>query len=635
MLDTTGVEIASAWLPASGPPPSFTVSEWADANRYLPESSAARGARWQTSRTPYLREIMDAVLEPGVTKIALRKSAQVGGSEALHNIIGYFMQHQPCPMLLIHPTVDVAEEWSKERLTDMLASTPVLGAAIVESLSTLTYKVFPGGYLALGGGNTPNSFARRSVRIAIADDADRLPAVVGEEGDPADLLADRVTAWDDGLQIFVSTPTLKHGRIDTLYERSDQRKYHVECPACGHWDWIAWKDQTHFRVTFDHRDPETARLQCPACKADLYEPQRRQMVSAGEWRPTATPQELGLVGFHLPAMVSTLGNVTLPQIVEKFLAANAKGKESLRVFINTTLAEGWEEQGTRMQPQVLFNRREAYGQDVQIPAAAAALTAGVDVQQGRFEVQVTAWGPGAERWVVDYRVIPGDPRHTETQGALIEALQMRYAHELGVQLPILATCLDTGYATEEMYDFVLGGRVRRLYATKGVAGKAGEPIVGRSSDKRYGKSPRPVPLFPINVDDAKADLYSSLSLAGPGPGWIHFPNHLDTVDEEYFAQLCAEHRETRYNRSGVATHTVWVQDRERNEAFDTAILCLAAWRLLNVNIKQLHAALVEAAAAVKLQPARPAVAGVTPPPPHQPSPSAPARRVSRSGYLGR
>lgn len=632
--------IASAWQLAAAPPPALTVSQWADAKRFLPETSAARGARWNTDRTPYLRGIMDAVHEPGVRTIAIEKSAQVGGSECLHNILGYFIEHDPCPILLVHPTAEVAEEWSKERLSDMLR-TSSLEPVVDKTTSTLTYKVFLNGFLALGGANTPNTFARRAVRVAIGDDVDRFPAVVGEEGDPADLLMDRTTTFHDALGLFVSTPTLKHGRIDTLYARSDQRRFHVECPGCGQWNYITWSDRAHFRVTFDDRDPETARLQCPACELELYEPERQQMVHAGEWRPTATPQELGLVGFHLPQMVSTLGNVSLPHLVGKFLAANAKGKESLRVFINTTLAEGWEEHGTRMQPQALYNRRESYGtfepdgEPIQIPAAAAALTAGVDVQQNRFELQVMAWGPGAERWVVDYRIIAGDPKHVETQAALIEALSRRYAHALGVHLPIHATCLDTGYATEELYDFVLSGRVRRLFATKGIAGKTGEPIVGRASEKRYGKSPRPVPLFPINVDDAKSDLYSSLGLAGPGPGAVHFPNHLDTVDEEYFAQLCAEHRETRYSRAGVATHMVWVLDRERNEALDTAVLCLAAFRLLNQNVKQMHAAIVAAAAALPTEP----VAPVEPSSPRQEATPAAApvqrRRMSRSGYLGR
>jgi phage terminase large subunit GpA-like protein len=637
-------ELYAGWALAATPPPALTVSEWADAKRLLPETSGARGGRWHTAATPYLRGIMDSVHEPGVKTIAVRKAAQLGGSEALHNIIGYFIEHDPCSILFVHPTAQVAEEWSKERLADMIRTTPALQAVVRDKRqprgaqqveSTLSLKMFPGGYLALGGANTPNTFARRAVRLAIGDDVDRFPPVVGDEGDPADLLMQRTKTFFDALVLFVSTPTLKGGRIDTLYERSDQRQYFVSCPHCGRRDWITWGDPTHFRVAYDEGDPETAYIACPdgehgGCGARMTEADRRVMVAGGEWMPTQTPKEVGLIGFHVPEMISTLG-VTLQHLVEKWLSARARGKEALRVFINTSLAEGWEDRGARMDAQILLARRESYGVDVEVPAAAIALTAGVDVQEDRFELQVHAWGPAGERWVVDWRTVPGNMQKqpAEAKDALLEALARRYAHASGHLLPIHATCIDSGYATEAVYDFVLAYQVRRIFATKGFAGRTGEPIVGKAAEKRYGRAPRPVRLWPINVDDAKTNVMDSLALPVEGPGYMHFPV---SVDEEYFAQLCAEHRETRYNKSGIATHVVWVQDRDRNEALDTAVLCLAAYRLLNPNIRQM----AEMLAATPL-PGAPAPASVAPSrtPAQSPAPPASMRRVARSAYLGR
>ena len=314
------------------------------------------------------------------------KAAQSGGSEALHNILGYFIQYDPSPMLFVHPTAMVAEEWSKERLADMLRSTPALRAVVRdrrqprkshEAESTLSLKIFPGGYLALGGANTPNTFARRSVRFAFADDFARFPYVVREEGDPGDLLVNRTTTFHDGLSMFVSTPALKGDRIDTLFSRSDRRRYHVACPHCGREDWLTWREPDHFRVTYDGDNPETARLECPSeehggCGARMDEPERRRMIAkAGArpdsgWRATAEPQESGLVGFHLPAMVSTLG-VTLSGLVEQWLSARARGNESLRVFINTVLGEGWELRGTRVDAHTLLDRRESYGNEAEEP----------------------------------------------------------------------------------------------------------------------------------------------------------------------------------------------------------------------------------------------------------------------------
>jgi phage terminase large subunit GpA-like protein len=621
------VSLIAASTPALAPRPLLSVSEWADAYRMLPDSSAARGGRWRTRDTPYLKAPMNAALEPGIRELVLMGAAQVGKSEALHNILAYFMVYDPCAILLVHPAMTAAEEWSKERLTDMILTTDALREVIDESKSTLTFKMFAGGFLALGGANTPNTFARRAARLAAGDDVDRFPAVVGDEGDPADLLKNRTRTFLNGLVIMVSTPTLKKGRIDTRYERSDQRRLHLTCPACGRMDWATWSDATHFHVAYEGRDATTARLVCPGCGARMAEPERRRMVAAAAddgWIATAVAQEAGLVGFHLPALISTLGDVTLARLVEKWLSARELGKESLRVFINTTLAEGWEDRGARMNPHALGDRKEDYGDGIEVPAGAVALTAGVDVQDNRFEVLVQAWGLGGEKWVVDWKSVPGDPKKPETRQSLFAELCRKYRHASGHQLPIHATCIDTGYATDEVYDFVFAHQARRIYATKGIGGRSGEPTIGKPSEKR---TTRPVRLYPVNVDDAKGDVMGALSVLTPGPGYLHFPAQLDTIDEEFFAQLCAEHRETRYNRQGVATHTIWVQDRERNEALDCAVLALVAFKLLNPNILQMLGDLPR-----------------TPPPPEpgsaatpeQPSPKpAPAQRqFSRSSYLG-
>jgi phage terminase large subunit GpA-like protein len=518
----------------------------------------------------------------------------------------------------------------------MIRTTPALAKVISEKKegrgprdaeNTLSFKMFPGGYLALGGANTPNTFARRSVRLAMGDDVDRFPAVVGEEGDPTDLLANRTETFFDSLNIFVSTPTLKGGRIDTLYQLSDQRRYAVHCLACGRLDWITWSDGAHFRVGWDDRRPETARLECPECQAHLFEPERRMMVVEAArredkgWLPTTEPQQAGLVGFHVPTMLSTLGKVSLPHLVEAWLTAYVKGKESLRVFTNTKLAEGWEDRTAKTEPHTLLGKREDYGEGIEVPSRGYVLTAGVDVQENRFELQVWAWGFAEERWVVEYRVVPGDPEDDETQNALLQALSRTFAHASGHQLRILSTCIDSGAMTDAVYSFVLKHQARRIYATKGYAKRSGTPIVGKPSEKRRGRDARPVRVYPINVDDAKSQVNSAVALQrtdgdGPKPGYLHFPLGHDTIDEEYFAQLCAETKVTIYKHT-VAVGFEWVPHRERNEALDTAVLNIAAFRLLNPNLQQ------QADAILMTPPGQP------PPGPRPPAPSKPAGWLSR------
>ena len=626
------------------PPPRLSIAEWAQLHRKLPEASAAKGAPWRNEVAPYLVEIMNVCRcsrddgNRAVREVAVVKAAQSGGSSAIENAIGFHIEHDPCAILVVHPIDQAVEEWSKERFDDLVRSTPALADRVRDrrpprgshqSGSTIKHKVFPGGQLFAGASNSPNTYARRAARLVIADDFDRFAVTVGEEGDPAALLGPRTASFHDGLLVYVSTPTLKDGRIDSLYNQSDQRRFVLTCPRCAREDWITWGSPEHFRIGYGE-DAETARLECPApdhggCGAQLTEADRRRMVLAGRWRPTAKPQKLGLVGFHLPAMISTLGGVTLSLLVSKWLAAR-KDKQALQGFINTCLGEAWEDRTARTEPYTLLKRKESYG-DADVPGPAPCLTAGVDVQVDRFELQVIAWGLAGERWVVDWRAVPGDPRRTETQAALLEALNARYRHASGHMLPIKAACIDSGYATEEVYDFVLAHQHLRIYATKGVAGRSGEPIVSKAHEKSYGRRARPVRLYTVNVDDAKAEVLAALTLAAPGPGYMHFP---ESVDEEYFAQLCAEHRETRYNKSKVATHAVWVQDRQRNEALDTAVLALAAVRLLNPNIRDMAAALAAMGTPVTPPPG----GGASGPPAEQPRPAA-DRRVSRSGYLGR
>lgn len=597
--EVTAADLCIAWNAVAAPPELRTVSEWADERRMLPQTSAARGAKWRTNAVPYLRAVMDAVNEVGVTKIALKKAAQVGGSEAIHNILGYFMEYDPCPILLVHPTIEVSEEWAKDRLKDMIESTPAL-KAVVEPNGTLKYIEFDNGYLAVGGANTENTFARRSVRVAIGDDVDRFPAVVGEEGDPADLLVARTTTYDDPISIFVSTPTVVGGRIDSLYDRSDQRRYFVCCPSCHRWDHITWSDKQHFSITWDSRDSSTARVECPApeyggCGAQMFESERRAMIALGQWRPTAEPKEAGLVGFHISMMLSTFPAVTLPYLVESWFGANAAGKESLRVFINTKLGEAYEERGTGMDPQGLLTRREDYGAGVEVPAGAVAITAGVDVQGNRFEGQVIAWGLAEERWVIDVFVVNGDPTLSETQNQLIGQLNRKYTHACGALLPIHAVCVDSGFVAEDMYKFVARHEsYRRIYATKGVPGKLGEgTLMLKPSEKRRkgGTTDRPVRLYFINTDVAKRNVMNALAQPLPGPNYYHLPSHLDMVNEEFTAQLCAERWRATKGRSGAIVGGLWEQLRERNEALDTAVGALAAYRLLNPNIRQMLEAL--------------------------------------------
>jgi phage terminase large subunit GpA-like protein len=572
------------WAEAFAPPPALTVSEWADAHRHLPEASAAKGARWSNATAPYLVGIMDTTLEPGVQTLGVMKASQTGVSECVNNAIGYFIEHRPSPMLLVHPTTGAAEAFSKERLGDMIGSTPALRRRVSDKRlpsaderpeSTLTLKMFPGGFLALGGANSPNTFARWAVRLAIGDDVDRFPAVVGREGniegDPADLLRNRTLSFHDGLTIFVSTPTVKGGRIDSLFARSDQRRWVVACSACGHAAWVTWSDRDHWWVRWDQEDANTARLQCPHCEASIPESARAAWVASGRWHPTAMPADPGAVGFHLPAMLSPF--VTLNALVARWREAQSRGREALRTFVNTALAEPWEEEDRtiRLEPEGGFmSQRESYEC---IPNTGTVVDALFDVQDDRFEGLFVASGRRGEMWVIHHEVFHRDDGFDPYDWKAWEKLYVaitnaRFDHASGVKLPIHTVLIDSGFHTTNAYRFTRMSRFN-IFATKGVKELQDGHLIKWSED-RESATRRGVPLLLVATDLCKQRIADRVR-----DGRIHFPI-ADWCSEEFFAQLTAEACEPVFNPAGVRVGQKWVKQRPRNEILDLLVLAIAA-----------------------------------------------------------
>jgi phage terminase large subunit GpA-like protein len=574
------------------PPPVLTVSEWADQARKLPERSASRGARYRTDAVPYLREVMDCTLVPGVTRIVLAKSAQCGGSEALHNVIGFHMAHRACPMLLILPTAESAQAASKERIGDLLRGTPALRALVEtkrspgplrEPESTLNLILYKGGYLALGGANSPNAFARWSVRLALGDDVDRWPPTVGEEGDPAELLTNRVTSFHDGRVIFVSTPTMRGGRIDSHYQRSDARRWVVPCPSCGRADWLTWNDGSHWRVVFDQRSPMTARLECPGRGHAVREPDRMALIRAGRWVPTNPDAPAGHRGYHVWAALSPF--VTLPGLVAQWLEATARGRETLRVYVNTSLAEPWEAPTDTLSiaPAGGFMAaRESYDA---IPMPASLVTGAMDPQDDRFELCFVAWGPRDEAWVFEHVVLRKDDPELERQFDPYDAQDwarlyvalfgdsagqrgLRFRHASGAEIPVSTFCVDSGYHTPLVYRFARFNR-RVIYATKGVRELQDGHLIKFSED-REAPQRKGLPLVLINTNDCKQRLADRIE-----EGRLHFPV-ADWCHEEFFAQLTAEAAAPIFNPAGVRVGQKWIKQRPRNEVLDLLVGNLAA-----------------------------------------------------------
>lgn len=573
---------ARAFGRALKPPPRLTVSQWADQSRVLSSEASAEPGKWNTARAPYQREIMDAVSDPSIHTVVVMSSAQVGKTEVLLNMVGFIIDIEPGPMLLIQPTLEMAEAFSKDRLVPMLRDSPTLRAKVAfgrkDAANTILHKTFPGGHITMAGSNSPAGLASRPIRVILADEVDRWE--VGKEGDPLALAAKRsATFWNRKL-LVTSTPTVKGiSRIERRFEESDQRRCFVPCPFCAHRFVLTWS-----HVKWEPDRPDTAHLECPACSGQIREAGRKAMLRAPEWRPTAPFR--GIAGFHLWEAYSPWRR--LSDIVADFLDAK-RSPGTLQVFVNTSLGETWEERGEQAETHVLLARRERFA--AAVPAGACCLTMGVDVQDDRLEALIIGWGPGEESWVVEARVIPGDPSRLEPWQELDELLGATFIHETGANMGVLATCIDTaGHRTQYVYDFVQRRQHQRVYA---VIGRGGErPIVSAPSRKGSGKDPRKVDLFTVGVDQCKALIYSRLAITEKGPGFVHLPIEHQMgdelrhgVDEEFVAQLTAEKLVTKHKNG--TPHREWVQTRPRNEALDMTVYAVAALRLLRPNLQAL------------------------------------------------
>ena len=584
-------DILRAWRRGIRPDPDLTVSEWADAHRKLSSRASAEPGQYRTSRTPYLREIMDA-LSPRhpAQRISFMKAAQVGATEAGNNWIGFVIHHAPGPMLAVLPTVEMAKRTSRGRLDPLIAESPALRERVNPARSrdagnSMLSKEFPGGILVLTGANSATGLRSMPARYIFLDEVDAYPASADEEGDPVTLAEARTTTFSHRRKVFmVSTPTIRGlSRIEREYEASDQRRYFVPCPHCGAMQWL------HFeRLRWDKGRPDTAAYHCEGCEKPIAEHHKTQMLEKGEWRATAVSADPHAIGFHISALYSPLGWKSWAQIARDWLAAQGS-EEMLRAARNTLLGETWVESGDAPEWQRLADRREVFAATV--PHLGLFLTAGADVQKDRIEVDVWAWGRGLESWLVEHIIIAGGPDDPVAWDKLTALLGRTWAHENGAVMQLSKLAIDTGYEATAVYAWSRAVGYAQATPIKGVETfNRSTPVSGPTfvdatiGGKRLRRGAR---LWTIAVSTFKAETYRFLRLERPSdedralgvcdpPGTMHLPSWADT---EWLKQLVAEQMVTVRNKRGFG-HQEWQKMRERNEALDCRVYArAAAWIL--------------------------------------------------------
>lgn len=553
------------------PPPEMTVSEWADEYRYLSREASPEAGKWHTERAPYQREMMDAAKT--CERIVIMTAAQIGKTELLLNVIGYFISKEPCPILLLQPTLEMGEAFSKDRLAPMVRDTPELTPLIAsprarDSGNTLLHKNFPGGHITIAGANSPAGLASRPIRVLLCDEVDRYPVSAGGEGDPLTLAMKRTANFWNRRVVWVSTPTMRGiSRIETAFAGSTREEWSVPCPGCGRFQPYSWGNI----VYKDRTEPV---MRCVSCGGEFCESEWK--AGAGVWVKSV---EGTIRGFHLNAFASPW--VKWSEIVGQYREAYDAGPEMLKVWTNTMLGEPYEDSEGVIEVESLGSNREEYAAEV--PDEVKVLTAGVDTQDDRLELEIVGWGERNQSWGIQYKVFYGDPGGAELWSNLDEYLLRTWEKTGGEKLGLSCVCIDSGgHYTDAVYKFCKARTRRRIF-----------PIIGRGQWGMAGVS-RPnrnnrarVPLFTLGVSTLKGVLAGRLKAEKGEGGYCHFPSNPGRgYDEVYFRGLLSERMVIKRERGRDVVRFELRDSKTRNEPLDCRVYAMGALEILNPDLNE-------------------------------------------------
>ena len=571
------------------PPEQLTVTEWSDKYRRLSAENSAEPGRWKTSRTPYLAEIMNAFTDPKVHRIAVAASSQVGKTECEMNMLGYAIDIDPGPIMLVMPTVDNAKDFSKRRIAPMIRDTRPLREKIAKAKSrdgenTVLKKAYPGGMLTMTGSNSPASLASVPARYVFGDERDRWAKDAGGEGDPWGLVEARTITFYNYKMVEVSTPTIKgYSAIESAFNTGTQEYWSVECPHCHEYNFIRFD---HIRFDFDTKKIDGKKqyivndvsYACPHCGCASSETQIRRAPK--KWiasNPDAYKN--GVRSFWINAFSSPW--MPWKTLVLRFLEAK-DDPEKLKTVYNTLFGELWEDRGDLEDEDEMLARREEYKAD--LPNGVLCLTLGVDTQDNRLEYEVVGYGFNGENWGIEKGIINGKPSEDDVWERLDGIIDRSWYFEDGKALRISLTFVDSGgHYTQEVYEQCAKRINKRVFSIKGKGGD-GVPFTGPPSkvnivrdDKVVGKAW----LYIIGVDAGKERIMSGLKVKEEGTRYSHFPSNFDKgYDSNYFSGLLSEKMTYKNNK--------WVWEKlpghNRNEALDCRNYANAAFRALNPNL---------------------------------------------------
>jgi len=556
------------------PSPILTVSEWADRNRELSPLASSEPGQWRTSRTPYLKKIMDCLsVHSGYKKIIVEKGAQLGFTEAGNNWIGYIIDNCPAPTLMVLSTDETVRRNSKTRVDPMIQASPNLRTKVHEykansGENTITQKNFPGGILIMTGANSSSGLRSMPIKNLFLDEVDDYPIDVNEQGSPIELAEVRTNTFANRKVFIISTPTIKGcSAVDDEISETDKNKFSVPCPFCGAYHFLEFSN-----LRWNKGDYANVKMKCPNCGELIDEHYKTSMLAAGKWIPTDTEKINGdTIGFIISSLYSPFGWFSWASAAREYDKA-AEDPNKMKVFVNTVLGEPFEESGEAPAWHNLYNRRELYAQN-SVNDNVVMLTCGVDIQKDRIELEVVGWCLDKSSYSIDYRVLLGNTTLPDVWHQLDDVLHETWTKDNGSEIAICKMAVDSGYNTTEVHDFC---RQRPGLAIP----IKGQPSLGlpvsppkQIDYSRNGKKIGRLKQWNVGVNKLKAELYSWLNIEPISdkenniiypPCYCHFPQYA----QNYFEGLTAE--------QWIEKRQLWVKKYERNEPLDCRIYARAA-----------------------------------------------------------
>ncbi len=597
-LKKIGTMIKGIMKKCLSPPPKLNLVEWADTYRYLPDNSAEAG-RWKTDRVEAARAPMMSVSDPEVQEVTVMSCIQFMKTELMINTALFYMHQEPSPIMYVAPKKETAEAWSKERLVKSVNATPVVSDIFTNNRrgegNTITQKQFAGGQISIVSARNPTDLAMRACRIMLFDETDKFPINVGAgeagsggEGDPITVAWGRATTYGRrAKKISACSPTVQgKSRIEQEYKNSNMSVYMQPCPHCGFEKVLTWVDVViprNDKKEFIHKD---AAICCSECGVMWTESDRHKSIRNGKWVATK-PEVTWHHGYKVSSLASPFTPVT---VLAKEFSDAQNNPEKLKAFYNTRMAEVWREVGEQPDWERLYERRENYNTKV-IPDGGLLTTCGIDVQKDHMYYEIMAWGRKKESWSLESGVIEGNIENEDTKDRLSVFLDRLLVNSKGVNVPIMKTCIDSGYNTNEVYSFCRQHGSASVVPIKGednLMTPIGTPTLVdvTISGKRMSRG---MQLWKVGSSVIKEQIYRWLNGRKPTDedlkngrgyptGYCHFPMY----DEEFFRQMTAEVYTKKTDNRGFFKF-IWEKLRKDNHFLDCRVYNRAASAMLQID----------------------------------------------------